>query len=209
MNTEKELLESIDDKLGRLIVLLENPQQVLQGAAPGQIASGAGSMGNPQSFLQPLVPVSGMDAPWVRKALGFNGKSEVYDEEELTAFLGFNPNGHDPDGKPWCAGFLKRIFEDCDIDTSGVDLSALSFQDFGYSLFQNLPSVDEIPNGAVLVFQPREDSKYNISHVGLKVDGDKLFGGNQGDAAKKSNLAFYLKNATLVAARCPNGYQLV
>ena len=157
---------------------------------------------------QQIIEVKGMEAPWVVDGFVWNGKSEVVDEEELKAFLGFNPNGADRDGLSWCAGFWLKIFEALGFDVSGLDLRAISFANFGYDLLQ---AYDEqsLPDGAILVFQPKPDGDFPISHVGVKTNGNKLYGGNQGDRAKESHLGWYLQNANLVAARCPDGYKLV
>ena len=187
-------LESIDTKLGKLLEKLGD----IQAPAPG-VQEAAPSIGG-------LIEVKGVDAPWMQRAFEFDGKSEVDDEAELTAFLGFNPNG-DKGGQSWCAGFWLKIFEDIGVDVSGVDLRAISFASFGYDLLADY-EIDDLPDGAILVFQPDPDGHFPISHVGAK-NGDKLFGGNQGNKAKNSNLAFYLQNAKLVAARCPDGYKLV
>lgn len=155
-----------------------------------------------------LIEVPGMEAPWVLKGLEWDGKSEVDNEKELTDWLGFNPNDQKADGKSWCAGFWLKIFEELGFDVSDLNLSAISFASFGYDLLQTF-NENDLPDGAILVFQPNPDGDFPISHVGVKVDDDKLFGGNQGNKAKRSNLAWYLANAQLVAARCPDGYKLV
>lgn len=154
-----------------------------------------------------LIEVPGMEAPWVLEGLKWDGKSEVDDEKELTDWLGFNPNGA-TGGSSWCAGFWLKIFRELGFDVSDLNLSAISFASFGYDLLQTF-NENDLPDGAILVFQPNPDGDFPISHVGVKVDDDKLFGGNQGNKAKRSNLAWYLANAQLVAARCPDGYKLV
>ncbi|MDE0398890.1 MAG: hypothetical protein OXL96_13930 [Candidatus Poribacteria bacterium] len=154
-----------------------------------------------------LIEVSGMAAPWVASGLEWDGKSEVADEAKLTDFLGFNPNGK-TGGMSWCAGFWLAIFQSLGFDVDGLDRSVLSFSNFGYDLLEKYDA-QSLPNGAILVFQPDPDGEFPISHVGVKVDDDKLFGGNQGDKVKRSNLAWYLQHAKLVAARCPDGYKLV
>ena len=189
-----DLLGQINDKLGKVLVTdqVEMPEWYRRERG----------IETPSVIQTPsIIEIDGMQAPWVLGGMQWDGMSEIYEEEPLKEFLGFNPNGNDPDGKPWCAGFLKRILEECGIDTTGLDLSALSFADYG--------SECEPVNGAILVFQPILSRKQRISHVGVKVDDDKLFGGNQGDSAKKSNLEWYLQNAELVASRCPPGYKLV
>ena len=187
-----KLLESIDDKLGILLDKLGDAPVVPQIDVAPRIGE--------------LIEVKGVDAPWMQRAFEFDGKSEVADEAELTEFLGFNPNGG-KGGKSWCAGFWLKIFEDLGVDVSEVDLRAISFSNFGYDLLEDY-EIDDLPDGAILVFQPDPDGHFPISHVGAK-NGTKLFGGNQGDKVKNSNLDFYLQNAKLVAARCPDGYKLV
>ena len=150
-----------------------------------------------------IIEVRGMEADWVVSGLKWNGKHEVRDQKELQDFLGFNPNDSEPDGKSWCAGFWIRIFEECGIDTTGLDLMATSFKNFGYGL-------DEVVDGAICIFEPSEGADFPIRHIGVAVDGGtKLFGGNQGNSAKRSNFDWYMANAELTAIRCPDGYKLV
>jgi len=156
-----------------------------------------------------IIKVAGMEADWVTAGLKWDGKSEVEDEEELKAFLGFNPNGADRDGLSWCAGFWLKVFENLGFDTTGLDLRAISFANWGYDLLEFYEKIEDLPNGTIMVFQPDPDGDFPVSHIGVKVDNDKLFGGNQGNKAKRSNLAWYLANSKLVAARCPDGYELV
>ena len=196
---ERELLgvlRSIDGKMGQLLAtvpLQEAVAAVLEGEPPPQTDS-----------LPQLIEVKGMEADWVINGLVWEGKHEVRDEKELTDFLGFNPNGADPDGKSWCAGFWLSIFKELGFDVSELNLMATSFKNFGYAL-------DEVVDGAICVFEPKEDADFPIRHVGVAVDDcTKLFGGNQGTYyAKRSNFAWYLENADLTAIRCPDGYQLV
>ena len=184
-------ISNIEEKLDTILDRLGTGEQSYKPASLDQRAG--------------IIEVSGMQAKWVLGGLVWEGKSEIYDEEELKAFLGFNPNDDDPDGKPWCAGFWIPILEECGIDTTGLDLSAMSFTRLGYEV----EAINgEYPDGVFMIFQPKPGSKHEISHIGVKVDGDKLYGGNQGDSAKKSNLAWYLANAELVAVRCPHGYKL-
>ncbi len=193
----EERLENLSDTLeGQLAKLIDTIDTIDTG-------SGAGDT----PIERTLIEIDGMQAPWVLGGLEWDGKSEVYDEEELHEFLGFNPNDNDADGKSWCAGFWISVFNKLRLDTTGLNLNAISFKDFGYDIMP--PAVVDIPNGAILVFQPSDTSKTRISHVGVKIDDDKLFGGNQGDSAKRSNLAWYMDNANLVASRCPNGFKLV
>ena len=195
-----KFLESIDIKMGKL---LENTSIV-----PGTLKEipGAATTMGPSNSESEIITVAGMEADWVLSGMEWDGKSEVADEAELTEFLGFNPNER-TGGKPWCAGFWLKIFEKLGFDVSDLDLRAVSFANWGYDLLK-LFTPETLPNGAILVFQPDPDADYPISHIGVKVDDDKLFGGNQGDKAKRSNLAFYMANAKLVAARCPDGYKL-
>ena len=189
MNKERvfsDRLNLLDAKLDKILEILTADNQLVQSE---------------------IIEVVGMEAPWVIRGLEFDGKSEVADEKELTDWLGFNPN-EKTGGKSWCAGFWLKIFEELGFDVSGLDLRAISFANFGYDLLE-VCDVSSLPNGAILVFQPDPDADYPISHVGVKVFDDKLFGGNQGNSAKCSNLAWYIANAELVAACCPDGYKLV
>ena len=61
-----------------------------------------------------------------------------------------------PDGgKSWCAGFWLKIFEELGFDVSGLNLMATSFKTFGYEL-------PEIVDGAICVFEPKEDADFPI-----------------------------------------------
>lgn len=149
-----------------------------------------------------IIEVKGMEADWVVSGLKWNGKHEARDQKELQDFLGFNPNDADG-GKSWCAGFWLKIFEELGFDVSGLNLMATSFKTFGYE-------IDNITDGAICVFEPKEDADFPVRHIGVVVDNcQKLFGGNQGNSAKRSNLQWYLENAELTAIRCPDGYKLV
>ena len=148
-----------------------------------------------------IIEVKGMEADWVVNGLAWEGKHEVRDQKELQDFLGFNPNDADG-GKSWCAGFYLKIFEELGFDVTELNLMATSFKTFGYEL-------PEIVDGAICVFEPKEDADFPIRHVGVPVDNcTKLFGGNQGNSCKRSNLDWYLENAELTAIRCPHGYKL-
>ena len=190
MSRHEQLLESIDNKLGGILKAVSGSADI-EGLTP-EILEVPG-----------IIEVKGMEADYVLKMLEFEGKHEVKDKKCLQDFLGFNPNDRDPDGKAWCAGFLKRVLEECGINTDGLTLMATSFKTFGCAL-------EEIVDGAILVFEPSEEADFPIRHVGVAVDnGTKLFGGNQGNSAKRSNLDWYLANAELTAIRCPEGYKLV
>ena len=148
-----------------------------------------------------IIEVKGMEADWVVNGLAWEGKHEVRDQKELQDFLGFNPNDADG-GKSWCAGFYLKIFEELGFDVTELNLMATSFKTFGYEL-------PEIVDGAICVFEPKEDADFPIRHVGVPVDNcTKLFGGNQGNQAKRSNFSWYMDNAELTAIRCPHGYKL-
>ena len=180
-------LDRLEDKLDKVLDLLTAD-------------SGEGGLIPPLTpSTSNIIEVKGIEAPWVIEALKWEGKSEVADKKELQDFLGFNPNDQDPDGQPWCAGFWNSIFGKLGIQHAHT-LRASDYCDFGYEC-------DEV-DGAILVFAPDPESPYPISHVGVKI-GDHLFGGNQGDSVKRSNLAWYKENAELVACRCPEGYKLV
>lgn len=179
-----QILKDISQKLDKVLELLTAPKQTsLSGKTD-------------------LIEVSGMQAPWVLEGLRWDGMHEARDQQALTDFLGFNPNDADG-GKPWCAGFWLSIFKELGFDVSGLNLMATSFKDFGYEL-------PEVVDGAICVFEPHEESDFPIKHMGVVVDDcTKLFGGNQGNSAKRSNLAWYMENAQLTAIRCPHGYKLV
>ncbi|MYA98872.1 hypothetical protein F4X90_04185 [Candidatus Poribacteria bacterium] len=198
-----QILRDLSEKLDTAVSLLEEIYRAISAPVPSETSS-----------QEPgFVEVSGMEAPWVVDGLVWDGKSEVADETELTGFLGFNPNGK-TGGKSWCAGFWIPILRALGFDVSNLDLRAVSYENFGYALDIDCNlAVDAlmelIPDGAILVFQPDPDGEFPISHIGVKVDGNKLFGGNQGDKAKRSNLLWYLQHAKLTAIRCPDGYKLV
>lgn len=178
-------IDVLDGKLDQILNLLTADKQ------PGQ------NEGTPD-----IIEVSGMEAPWVINGLKWNGKHEVRDQKELQDFLGFNPNDA-AGGKSWCAGFWLKIFKDLGFDVSELNLMVTSFKTFGYE-------IPEITDGAICVFEPKEDADFPIRHIGVAVDNcTKLFGGNQGNSAKRSNLTWYLENADLTAIRCPHGYTLV
>ena len=153
-----------------------------------------------------LIQVDGDTAPWVLEMSKRIGLSEIEDEDELTKFLGVNPNDDDADGVSWCAIYVGKCLTAAGIENP-ESLSVMDYADFGYDLFREYKA-ESIPNGAILLFQPKA-GKRRISHIGVKVQGNKLLGGNQGDSVKCSNLQWYLNNAELVAARCPNGYELI
>lgn len=188
MSRHEQLLESIDNKLG-VILKAVSGNTGIEVPTP-EILEGRG-----------IIEVKGMEADWVVSGLKWNGKHEARDQKELQDFLGFNPNDADG-GKSWCAGFWLKIFEELGFDVSGLNLMATSFKTFGYE-------IDNITDGAICVFEPKEDADFPIRHVGVVVDNcQKLFGGNQGNSAKRSNLQWYLENAELTAIRCPDGYKL-
>ena len=183
-----KLLTSIDEKLGKFLATV--PLQ-------GEVEAVLETPPTPN-----LIEVKGMEADWVINGLKWNGKHEARDEKTLTDFLRFNPNDA-TGGKSWCAGFWLRIFEELGFDVSDLNLMATSFKTFGYE-------IDNICDGAICVFEPKDDAPFPIRHVGVVVDNcQKLFGGNQGNSAKRSNLDWYLANAELTAIRCPDGYKLI
>ena len=190
LEQQTEHIVTINNKLEKLILQRGNDRQTVDETEP-IIAT-----------KPDIIQVSGLEAPWVQKILTFEGMHEVHDQKELQDFLGFNPNDRQADGKPWCAGFLKRVLEECGIDTTGLDLSVNSFMDFGYEC--------EEVDGAIMIFQPDDEADFPIRHIGVCVDvGVKLLGGNQGNSCKRSNLAWYKQNAELVRICCPDRYKLV
>ena len=148
-----------------------------------------------------IVPntIDGNQAPWVLALRAYEGKNEVDDEAELTAWLGVNPNGNDFDGVSWCAAAVNAGLHDSGLPTTG-SLRAADFAEYGNHC--------EEKNGAILVFQPDPSAQFPVSHVCVKVNDTKALGGNQGNALKESNLAWYKQNAKLVAVRCPTGFEL-
>ena len=161
--------------------------------------------GQPAEVLAPVpeeiktINIDGNQSPWVLALRAKEGKSEIEDEEELTEWLGHNPNDDDEDGLAWCASGLNAALRDAGLPTTG-SMAAISFNDYGYEC--------EEKDGAILVFQPKQ-GKRRISHVCVRVNGNRALGANQGDCLKESNLDYYKQNAELVAVRCPDGYELV
>ena len=153
----------------------------------------------PDSDVPKTISIDGNQSPWVLALREKEGWSEIDHEEELTLWLGHNPNDDDEDGLAWCASGLNAALRDAGLPTTGSK-AAISFNDYGYD--------SEEKNGAILVFQPKP-GKRRISHVCVKVNDTKALGANQGDMIKESNLAWYKENAELVAVRCPAGFKLI
>ena len=120
--------------------------------------------------------------PWLTEALKWEGKHEVDDNAEIAAFIGQDPR------IAWCAALANACYEACGIKGTGTP-RALDFAEWGVESDES--------DGCLMVFATEIGG-----HVGWKV-GDKLFGGNQSDMAKFSNLAWFKKNMTLVACRLP------
>ena len=152
----------------------------------------------PDSDVPKTITIDGNQSPWVLALRKYENKSEVEDEQELTAWLGHNPNDDDPDGLSWCASGLNAALRDAGLPQTGSKM-AVSFSDYGQPC--------EEKDGAILVFQPKQ-GKRPISHVCVRVNGNRALGANQGDCLKESNLDWYKNNAELVAIRCPDGYEL-
>ena len=155
------------------------------------------------SILTPLI-VKAEEAPWMVEARKWEGKSELYDEAELTAFLGINPNDKKPDGKPWCGAFVGKTLTAANI----MNPDSLTATDYAYKgdyHFYKCGCLD----GAIAVFDEKPGSPYKGGHVGYVCKkGTKLLGGNQGDSVRESNLKWYLDSKMLVGYYCPNGYEL-
>ena len=137
----------------------------------------------------------GATIPWLVEAQKWEGMSEVFDQEELTEFLGVNPNDKDG-GEAWCAHFINAVMRELGIEGTGSG-AAVSFEHWGTPC--------ECVDGAIAVYGP---GKIPGGHVGIVV-GDGLFGGNQGDLARlNKNRAWFEQNKTLLGYRCPPGYLL-
>jgi len=172
------------EKLGRLIV------EIIQD-----------TMGKDEDAGQTVVPelvtiAPGDPIPWLIEAQKWDGKSEVFDQEELTQFLGVNPNDDDG-GQAWCADFINACMRECDIEGTGSS-AADSFEHWG----TECGCVD----GAIAVYGP---GIIKGGHVGI-VLGNGLFGGNQGDSVRLNlNRGWFDDNKTLIGYRCPPGYKLL
>lgn len=142
-----------------------------------------------------LIAVGGGDPiPWLVEAQRWEGKSEVFDQEELTGYLGVNPNDKDG-GVPWCAYFVNAVMRECGIEGTGSGAAA-SFENWG--------SECGVVDGAIAVYGP---GAIPGGHVGFVV-GSGLFGGNQGDSARLNrNRGWFDQNKTLIGYRCPPGYR--
>ena len=183
---EKEqlnLLRQINQKLGQFLV----PNKVL---VPNKEATR-------EIITESLIiEIDGMQAPWIIEGLKWVGKNEIDDEEELTDFLGINPNDDDPDGLPWCGAWAGKILGDAAVPTIN-SLRAVDYINYGEPC--------ECVNGALAIF---DAGRIPGGHVGFVIDDTKILGGNQGDSVRKNNLAWYLENKTLLGYRCPVGYRL-
>lgn len=122
----------------------------------------------------------GNQTPWIDEALKWAGKDEIDDNEELSAFLGV-----DPELTPWCAAFANKCLEAVGIE--GTDsLRARDFANWGEPC--------ECTDGAVAVFK---------SHVGFVRPDGKILGGNQGNKVKENNLRWYHDNMEFLGFRFP------
>ena len=171
----------LSDKLGKLqsVSLLPTPDEGQSGTSEPDV----------------IVIEPGDLIPWLTEAYKWDGFSEVFDQEELTAFLGVNPNDKDG-GEAWCAYFINAVMRECGIEGTGSG-AAVSFEHWGTPC--------ECVDGAIAVYGP---GKLSGGHVGI-VQGFGLFGGNQGDLARfNKNRAWFEQNKTLLGYRCPPGYYL-
>ena len=140
-----------------------------------------------------IVIADGDPIPWLVEAQRWEGKSEVFDQEELTEYLGVNPNDKDG-GVSWCAYFVNAVMRECGIEGTGSGAAA-SFENWGTEC--------GVVDGAIAVYGP---GAIPGGHVGFVV-GNGLFGGNQGDSARLNrNRAWFDQNKTLIGYRCPPGY---
>lgn len=184
------------EQLGRLIVdviqeTMDADKQV-ESSKSRSIGEDAGT-----EVLSEVIEIdSAQQIPWLVEAQKWEGKSEVFDQAELTAFLGVNPNDQDG-GQAWCADFINAVMRECGIEGTGSS-AAVSFEGWGTEC--------ECIDGAIAVYGP---GTIPGGHVGI-VLGDGLFGGNQGDSARLNlNRKWFDDNKTLIGYRCPPGYKLV
>ena len=186
-------IESVDRKVDAILKEM--------GIAPAVAAeikevseTGIASVATAPRIIQ-IAP--GDPIPWLIKARKWEGKSELFDQEELTAYLGVNPNDKDG-GVPWCAYFINRVLEECGIEGTGSG-AAVSFSE-GWG------TPCDCVDGAIVVWGP---GKIKGGHVGIVV-GDGVFGGNQGDRAQLNfSRAWFDQNKTLIGYFCPPGYELL
>ena len=180
-----DLLGQINDKLGNLL-------------ASGGLKSVSEGSGTWAAAGVKVIEIDGMQAPWMIEGFQWEGKNEIDDEDELTEFLGINPNDDDPDGLPWCGAWSGKVMQKMGINT----IDSLRAVDY-IAVGTECGCVD----GALAVF---DGGHVGGGHVGFVCDnGTKILGGNQGDSVRKNNLAWYLQNKTLLGYRCPDGYKLV
>ena len=136
------------------------------------------------------------EMPWVIEAMKWEGKDESDDREELTGYLGGNPD-ETTGGQPWCASFMNAVVETCGIVGTGSWVAA-SFEDWGTRC--------KCMDGAFAVFGP---GAIPGGHVGIVTDnGLKILGGNQRNMVKYNNLPWYIQNKTLIGYRIPPGYEV-
>lgn len=108
-------------------------------------------------------PIAADPHPWLTKMLEFEGHDEVDHNEELSNFLGI-----DPEETPWCAAMLTACLKACDKPALG--LRARDYAEYGE---QGDGSV-----GDIAVWR---------SHVGLVCDEEgNIIGGNVTNMVKKS-----------------------
>lgn len=101
--------------------------------------------------------------PWLTKMLEWEGKDEVDDNEELSAFLGV-----DPEETPWCAAMLTSCL--AQTGQKYLGLRARDYADYG-----------EEGDGAI------GDIAVWRSHVGVVCDDDgSVIGGNVSNMVRKS-----------------------
>lgn len=191
---EETILESVERVERKIDEVLK--EMNISPASASQIKESVGIAAAPTA-PQIIQIAPGDDIPWLIEARKWEGKSELFDQEELTAYLRVNPNDKDG-GVPWCAYFINRVLEDCGIEGTGSG-AAVSFSE-GWG------TPCDCVDGAIVVWGP---GKIKGGHVGIVV-GDGVFGGNQGDCAQLNfNRAWFDQNKTLIGYFCPPGYELL
>ena len=137
---ELALLVSIDARLEELIDILK-----------------------PKGAEEETAPIETPSHPWLDKMLEFEGHDEVDHNEELSDFLGI-----DPEETPWCAALLTACLKACDKPALG--LRARDYAAYG-----------EEGDGSV------GDIAVWRSHVGVVCDEDgNIIGGNVSNMVKQS-----------------------
>lgn len=142
---------------------------------------------------------------WLSVARAFVGISEIAGQHSAPVILRWSrdiaaPSWYDNDDKPWCAVFLNRLMQACQLPMagSGFDLlRARSFASWGRPIVT--PAL-----GAIVVFQRDEGAHVGL-YLGERKDGTmRVLGGNQGNAVSEA----WISAVRLIAVRWPDGVPL-